>query len=70
MTFAEVMFKAMEERGMNAKQLADASGVSQQYISKLKTAWVKDPTFDKAVAIIRALNMDIDEFARLTMKDE
>lgn len=62
MTFAEAVRKAMDARSMDAKTLAEASGVTPPYISKLLNGRIKEPTWSKACAIIGALGMDIDEF--------
>ena len=65
MTFAEALEIAMEERGLKAVDVAERSGISASYLSKLATGRVKEPTWQKACAIIDALGMTPDEFRRL-----
>lgn len=62
MTFGEAVKKTMLERGMTAKALSDASGVNEAYISRILSGNIKDPAFVKAVAIMKALGVDIDSF--------
>lgn len=66
MTFGEALTIAMKERGTNANRIANASGVSRFYISKLVNGEIKDPTWAKACAIIQALDMKPSEFEELT----
>ena len=65
MTFAETMVKVMAERGMRPVDVSERSGVTQQYLSKLMSGKVKDPTWGKACAIIDALGVTPDEFAAI-----
>lgn len=62
MTFAEAVKEKMQERGMNAKALSVASGVNEAYVSRILSGSIKDPAFAKAVAIMSALEVDIDDF--------
>lgn len=62
MTFAEAVKEKMQERGMNAKALSVASGVNEAYVSRILSGNIKDPAFAKAVAIMSALEVDIDDF--------
>lgn len=48
MTFAETMVARMDELGMRAVDLAEKSGVTAQYLSKLMVGRVKEPTWSKA----------------------
>lgn len=67
MTFGEAMEQAMREQGVTQSELVRRTGLSKQYLSSLQHGGHKDPTFDRAVLIIRALDMNIDEFcARLS----
>lgn len=70
MTFAEALEKAMQQAGMNAAQLSAASGITQNYISKIRTGWLKDPTIGKAMPIIKALGLSYGEFLTLLDEDE
>lgn len=62
MIFAEAVKEKMQERGMNAKALSVASGVNEAYVSRILSGNIKDPAFAKAVAIMSALEVDIDDF--------
>lgn len=63
MTFAEAVKQAMDAKGMKARELSEASGLNEAYISRILSGNVKDPAFAKACAIITALDVDLDEFA-------
>lgn len=65
MTFSEALELAMEARGLKAVEVAERSGVAASYLSKLATGRVKEPTWPKAIAIIEALGMTLDEFKKL-----
>lgn len=62
MTFAEAVRQSMEAKGMKARELSEASGLNEAYISRILSGNTKDPAFIKAVAIINALGEDLDEF--------
>lgn len=68
MTFAELMEQAMREQGITQAELVRRTGLSKQYLSSLAHGGHKDPTFDKAVAIIKALDMNVDEFCEKLYK--
>lgn len=65
MTFAEVMKRLMDEQGLNQSDVAARIGKPRQYISKLITGYIKDPTFDVACRIADALGVTIGEFAEM-----
>lgn len=65
MTFAEALEHVMAMRGLKAADVAEKSGIAASYLSKLATGRVKEPTWQKACAIIDALGMSIDEFRRI-----
>ena len=62
-SFGKVLAQVMEENGMSQKRLAKESGVSQAYVSRIISGYVKDPTFAKARAMLNALDVDLDDFA-------
>lgn len=67
MTFGELVKESMSKQGMKARELANTSGLNEAYISRVISGNIADPTIGKALAIICALNEDIDEFcARLS----
>jgi transcriptional regulator with XRE-family HTH domain len=65
MTFYELFVMALEEKGMTASDICAKAGIHPSYISKLKSGWTKDVTWEKAMAIIDALGMTPDEFRAL-----
>lgn len=65
MLFSEVLRQQMEERGIRARDISAKSGVSESYISRILSGYIKDPAFYKAAAIVSALGMGIDEFIAL-----
>lgn len=65
MNFAQAMHQLMLEREMTAKELADLSGVNAPYVSRLLSGKIKEPTWEKACAIIDALGVTVDEFKEL-----
>ena len=65
MTFAEALEHVMAMRGLKAVDIAEKSGIAASYLSKLATGRVKEPTWQKACAIIDALEMSVDEFRRI-----
>ncbi len=69
-TFGETLRSALDDRGMKPVDLwRDSEVLSQQYISKLLTGRVADPTFDKACAIVDALGLTTDEFRAMQLED-
>jgi transcriptional regulator with XRE-family HTH domain len=68
MTFAQVVRVLMDEQGLGAKELAERSGVTAPYLSKLMNGKIKEPTWAKACAIIDALGIDVDEFRKNAME--
>lgn len=67
MSFREAMNAALQLKGLKPADIASDT-VNASYISKLQTGRVKDPTWQKALAIIRALDMYPDEFSELEDK--
>lgn len=65
MTFYEALAIALDEKGMTAAELCARANINQPYISKLKSGHTKDVTWEKALAIIAALDMTPSEFAEL-----
>ena len=70
MTFYETLELAMKKKGMTASELCAKAGLYQSYLSKLKSGRTKDVTWEKALAIIAALNMTPDEFHMLQVSGE
>ena len=61
MTFGEALSILLEEKGMQANELSEKSGVPAPYISQLVCGKLKDPAFSKACKLIHALDMTADE---------
>ena len=70
MTFYEALKIAMEEKGMRPVDICAKTGMNEAYFSKLKKGHMKSVTWEKALAIIAALDMTPDEFLALQMSDE
>lgn len=65
MTFYETMAALMKKKGLNATDMSKRTGLPKSYFSKLKSGYIKDVTWEKAVAIITALETTPDEFYHL-----
>ena len=63
--FRDLLEKAMEKRNINATTLSARTGFHKSYFSKLKSGAIQDVTWDRALAIIAALDMTPDEFMTL-----
>lgn len=61
MAFVDAMLYVMKRKGLERSDVI-CPGISAQYLSKLITRKVKDPTWDKAQLIIDQLGMTCDEF--------
>ncbi len=59
----------MCERHLKACDIA-CCGVTPQYLSKLLNGKVKDPTWDKACAIIDQLGMTVEEFHNIEIEQQ
>lgn len=62
LTFYETLTIVMRNRGMSAAELCERAGLHQSYMSKLKSGRMKEPTWERAVAICDALDMTPSEF--------
>ena len=62
MTFGEALSILLEEKGMQANEMSDKSGVTAPYISQLVCGKLKDPAFSKACKLVHALDMTLQEF--------
>lgn len=60
MKFGDVVNYYLAKSGLTARDVARKSGLSEQYVSQIRKG--VDPTFTRAIAIIDALGVDIDEF--------
>lgn len=62
MTFYETLEAIMAERGIKPVDLCERTGFHPSYFSKLKNGHMQSVSWEKAVAIISALDMTPDEF--------
>ena len=65
MNFYETLALALKMKGMKAADICAKTGISSSYFSKLKSGYMKDVTWDKALVIIDALEMTPNEFLEL-----
>ena len=66
MSFYETLAYILEEKDMSPSELSARSGIDQSYFSKLKSGYMKDVTWDKALTIIDALDMTPNEFQEVS----
>lgn len=59
--FRDTLRVLMNEKNVKACDLVN-DDITAQYLSKLLNGKVKDPTWDKALAIIDSLGISVDEF--------
>ena len=67
MTFYEALEIAMERKGMKSSEVCAKAGLYESYLSKLKYGHAKSVTWEKALAIIDALDMTPDEFRAIQL---
>lgn len=65
--FADTLKALMNEKNVKACDLVSEC-ITAQYLSKLLNGRVKDPTWDKALAIIDSLGITVDEFYKRDKK--
>jgi transcriptional regulator with XRE-family HTH domain len=65
MTFAQTVAKLMRECNLSPKDLTERSGVNAPYISRLLNGKIKEPTWEKACAIVDAFGLTVDEFRQI-----
>ena len=69
MAFSEALGAAMKIKGLRAVNIA-SDLADEPYLSRLLKGKVKEPTWQRALAIIEALGMTPDEFRELELKLE
>lgn len=67
MTFAQTVARLMDEKNLSAKELSKMSGVNEPYISRLLNGKIKEPSWEKACAIVDAFGLTVDEFRSLQL---
>lgn len=69
-SFGQTMQLVMDEKKLKPVDIwKDSELLTQQYVSKLLTGRLADPTFDRACEIIDRLGMTLDEFVELQKKE-
>ena len=66
MNFYKTLELALKKKGMKAADLCRRTGINSSYFSRLKSGYIKDVTWEKALVIIAALEMSPDEFHNLS----
>lgn len=67
MSFAKALDRALKIKGLKPVDIV-SDDVSASYISKLFSGRIADPTWQKALVMIKALGMTVDEFSKLEAK--
>ena len=62
MTFGELVFRLMQERGLNQNTLAAKSGLSRHHINRIVHNKVDFPSVENAFLLADALEVDINVF--------
>lgn len=70
MEFGETVSYYLVKLDMSAREVANRAGLTEAYMSKLRNGQCKDPTFKKALAIIGALGVTVEEFISMEKSDE
>lgn len=60
MDFTDGIYARLDELGMNQRQLADIMGVSRSQVSNILNCNYRNLTFETAVRIANAINMDFE----------
>ena len=66
MSFYETLAYILDEKEMSPAELSAKTGIDQSYFSKLKSGYMKDVTWDKALTIIAALEMTPNDFQEIS----
>lgn len=64
MAFTEALKAVMKAKNLRAVDIA-SDEVTSPYLSRLLNGKVKEPTWQKALAIIKSLDMTVDDFCEL-----
>lgn len=70
MTFGEALMTLMEQKGMTASELARRSGVVKTTICELVKGRSKEPTFSKAKALAKGLDVSLQVLADMTDSED
>ena len=64
MAFTETLKAVMKAKNLRAVDIA-SDEVTSPYLSRLLNGKVKEPTWQKALVIIKSLDMTVDDFCKL-----
>ena len=64
MAFTEALKAVMKAKNLRAMDIA-SDEVTSPYLSRLLNGKVKEPTWQKALVIIKSLDMTVDDFCEL-----
>ena len=64
MAFTETLKAVMKAKNLRAVDIA-SDEVTSPYLSRLLNGKVKEPTWQKALVIIKSLDMTVDDFCEL-----
>ena len=64
MAFTETLKSVMKAKNLRAVDIA-SDEVTSPYLSRLLNGKVKEPTWQKALVIIKSLDMTVDDFCEL-----
>ena len=69
MSFAKALDRALKIKGLRPADIV-SDEVSASYISKILLGRIADPTWQKALTMIKTLGMTVDEFSELEARLE
>lgn len=69
MAFTETLKAVMKAKNLRAVDIA-SDEVTSPYLSRLLNGKVKEPTWQKALVIIKSLDMTVDDFCELEERIE
>lgn len=69
MSFAKALDRALKIKGLKPADIV-SDEVSASYISKILLGRIADPTWQKALTMIKTLGMTVDEFSELEARLE
>lgn len=69
MAFTEALKAVMKAKNLRAVDIA-SDEVTSPYLSRLLNGKVKEPTWQKALVIIKSLDMTVDDFCELEERIE
>ena len=65
MSFYNALSYVMRQKGITAAELSRRTGIGKQYFTELKAGRIQDVSWRKAVQIVTALGISLDEFSAI-----